>query len=206
MLDYPRNTYNDGCGSMVHVRDMAIRMGINYIAIPPHSQILNEAEQIANRLWACARIQQISTGALDCHFAYRMDFACYVKLRMATTAHCNWRTPYEILRGGEPSIAHLQPFWTEAFVQVPKTNRAKMKEWGQPHQRADVGHLIRCQGPWGSTAKVLLDRNRVVYSRNVTHGQSLTQRLLPLWTEARPNQSPIAMGLKRSSMDLQPWT
>ena len=38
LLDYPRSIYTDGCGSMVHVRDMAIKMGINYIAIPPHLQ------------------------------------------------------------------------------------------------------------------------------------------------------------------------
>ena len=117
-------------------------MGINYIAIPPHSQSLNEAERIADRLWACARIQMISTETDDKHFAYGMDMACYVKLRMATTAHRNWLTPYDILRGVKPSIAHLQPFFTKAFVQVPKSKRAKMKEWGQPHQRAEIGHLI----------------------------------------------------------------
>ena len=50
LLEYPRTVYTDGCGSM------AIKMGINYIAIPPHSQSLNEAERIADRLWACARI------------------------------------------------------------------------------------------------------------------------------------------------------
>ena len=136
---------------------MAISMGINYITIPPQSQSLNEAERIADRLWACARIQEISTEALDCHFAYRMDFACYVKLRMVTTAHRNWLTPYEILRGNQPSIAHLQPFWTQAFIQVPKVKRAKMKEWGQPHQRTAVGHLVGYQDLWGSTPKVLLD-------------------------------------------------
>jgi hypothetical protein len=43
-----------------------------------------------------------------------------------------------------------------------------MKEWGQSHQQAEVGHLIGYQDPWGSTARVLLDRNRVVHSRNVT--------------------------------------
>ena len=39
LLNYPHNIYTDGCGSMVHaiVCDMAIRMGINCIMIPPHS-------------------------------------------------------------------------------------------------------------------------------------------------------------------------
>ena len=86
---------------------------------------------------------------MDSLLAYTMDFACYmyVKLRMATTAHRSWLTPYETLRGGPPSIAHLQPFWTEAFVQVPKSRRAKMKEWGQPHQRAEIAHWL--SGPMG---------------------------------------------------------
>ena len=38
LLDYPRVIYTDGCGSMVHVRSMAVSIGIIYIAIPPHSQ------------------------------------------------------------------------------------------------------------------------------------------------------------------------
>ena len=132
----------------------------------------------------------ISTGAHDNHFG--MEMACYVKLRMATTAHRTWLTPYEILRGVKPSIAHLQPFFTKAYVQVPKTKRAKMKEWGQPHQRAEIGHLIGYQDLWGSTAKVLLDRNRVVHSRNVTYDSKSVTNPTPAPTEDRGEGQSIA--------------
>ena len=134
----------------------------------------------------------ISTGAYDNHFAYGMDMACYVKLRMVTTAHRNWLTPCGIHRGVKPSIAHLQPFFTKAYVQVPKTKHAKMKEWGQPHQRAEIGHLLGYQDLWGSTAKVLLDRNRVVHSRNVTYDSKSVTNPTPAPAEDRGEGQSIA--------------
>ena len=111
---------------------------------------------------------------------------------MATSAHRDWLTPYEILRGSQPSIAHLQPFWTKAFVQVPKTKRAKMKEWGQPNQRAEIGHLIGFQDLWGSTARVLLDRNRVVHSRNVTYDSKSVTNPTPAPTVDRGEDQSVA--------------
>ena len=58
---------------------------------------------------SCARIQMISTPALNQHFAYGMDMACYDKLQMDTTAHRNWLTPYEILRGVNSGQAQYRP-------------------------------------------------------------------------------------------------
>ena len=63
LLDYPRTIYTDGCGSMVHVKNMAIQMGINYIAIPPYDQSLNEAERIADRAFAAGRTHMVSANA-----------------------------------------------------------------------------------------------------------------------------------------------
>ena len=48
LLDYPRCCYTNGCGSMKHVEDNIIDLGINYNKIPPHSQSLNSAERIAD--------------------------------------------------------------------------------------------------------------------------------------------------------------
>ena len=111
---------------------------------------------------------------------------------MATTAYRNWRTPYEILRGSQPSIAHLRPFWTKAFVQVPKTKRAKKKKWGQPHQRTEIGHRIGYQDLWGSTARVLLDRNLVVHSRNVTYDSKSVTNPTPAPIRARGEGPSVA--------------
>ena len=115
-LDYNRTIYTDGCGSMQHVRSTAIRMGINHIFIPPHSQSLNEAERVADRAWAVARTHIANTGGLHSHMALAVDHACYMKLRMATTANRAWLTPYEILRGQAPSVSHCIPFFTRAYV------------------------------------------------------------------------------------------
>ena len=43
-LPYKCTVYSDGCGSMKHVKDSAIKMGIDYVKIPPRDQSLNEAE------------------------------------------------------------------------------------------------------------------------------------------------------------------
>ena len=41
-LQYHCRVYTDGCGSMNHVRDSAIRLGIDHQFIPPRQQSLNE--------------------------------------------------------------------------------------------------------------------------------------------------------------------
>ena len=138
----------------------------------------------------------ISTGATTSLFAYGMDFACYVALWMATTAHHNsyWLTPYEILRGSHTCNTHLQPFWTKAFVQVPKTKHAKMKEQGQPHQQAEISHFIGYQGLWGSTVRVLLDCISVVHSRNdiVTYDSKSVMNPTPAPTQDRGEGRSVA--------------
>ena len=131
LLGCPRDIYTDGCGSMAHVRNMAVGMGISCIGIPPHSQILNEAGRIADRLWSCARIFMISTGVVDSLFVYGMDFACYAKLRMATAAHRNSGAtglpPTRFSGEAHPvsltfkfSRSGLRPLFTCPSLNVPK--------------------------------------------------------------------------------------
>ena len=170
LLEYPRTIYTDGCGSMVHVCDTAVRIGINHISIPPREQSLNEAERIADRAWAAARVHIVSTDAQEDHFALAVSMVCYMKMRMATTASRNWLTPYQIIKGYQPSIAHCMPFFTQAQVKVPKEKRSWLKTKGLGHLRAEPGNLVGFQDMWGTTYKVLLDGNRMVCSRNVTFG------------------------------------
>ena len=54
-LPYKCTVYSDGCGSMKHVKDSTVKMGIDYVKIPPQDQSLNEAEKVCNFMWASAR-------------------------------------------------------------------------------------------------------------------------------------------------------
>ena len=110
VLDYPRMVYTDGCGSMKHLRTAATKCGINHTYIPAYTQSLNEAERIADRAFAAARVHLASTGAPPEHMIYALDHVCYMKLRMATSARRGWLTPYEIIKGKRPSISHCIPF------------------------------------------------------------------------------------------------
>ena len=57
--------------------------------IPPHEQSLNEAERIADRAWAIARTYIAQHQASNKLMALAVEYACYMKLRMATTASRN---------------------------------------------------------------------------------------------------------------------
>ena len=183
LLPYPRTVYRDGCGSMKHVENAAIDIGINCITIPPYEQSLNEAERIADRAFAAGRVHLASTDALPSHMAMAVDHVCYMKMRMATTAHRGWQTPYEIIKGHAPSISHCMPFFTKAFVTVPKDKRSKLAKKGLSHLRSEEGNLVGYQDLWGTTPKVLLDANRLVHSRNVTYDLTKYDREDP-----NPNQ------------------
>ena len=172
LLDYPRILYTDGCGSMRPVRDKAILMGINHHFIPPYDSSLNQAENICDRAWAAARTHIMDSDGLPSHMALAVDFSCYMKLRMATTASRSWLTPYEIIKGYAPNISHCVPFYTRAFVTVPKQKRVTLRKKGQENLRAEEGRLVGYQDLWGTTPKILLSENRIVHSRNVTYDLS----------------------------------
>ena len=170
LLDYPRILYTDGCGSMRPVRDKAILMGINHHFIPPYDSSLNQAENICDRAWAAARTHIMDSDGLPSHMALAVDFSCYMKLRMATTASRSWLTPYEIIKGYAPNISHCVPFYTRAFVTVPKQKRVTLRKKGQENLRAEEGRLVGYQDLWGTTPKILLSENRIVkYSGMAQH-------------------------------------
>ena len=122
-LDYPCRVLSDGCGSVVHVRTMANRMGIDHAFIPPHQQSLNEAEKVADQVWAAARAHVMHADAPDSVFALAVSWCMYVDLRTATTSTRGWMSPHEMLRGKPPSVTKLHRFWTKAFVTAPKSKR-----------------------------------------------------------------------------------
>jgi hypothetical protein len=70
---------------MAHVKTIATRMGIDHAYIPPHQQSLDEAEKVADQMWAAARAHVIQTQAPNAVFSLAVDFSMYVDARTATT-------------------------------------------------------------------------------------------------------------------------
>ena len=119
-------------------------------------------------MWAAARTHLLRTKAPNELMPYAVDYAMYVDLRMATTPSRKWVTPYEQIKGVPPSIDHIRPFYTKAYVTVPKHKRKALKKKGITISRAEVGRFLGFQDSFSTTFKVLLDGNRLVHSRNVT--------------------------------------
>jgi hypothetical protein len=167
-LGYSCRVLSDGCGSMAHVKTVASRMGIDHAYIPPHQQSLNEAEKVADQMWASARALVLHANAPTAVFAKAVDYAMYVDMRSATTDTREWKTPFEMLKGVAPSVAKLHRFYTKAFVTVPKAKRKAVAARGQVNVRGEEGRFVGFHDPFSSTYAVLLDGNRLVHSLNVT--------------------------------------
>ena len=200
-LPYHCRVYTDGCGSMVHVRDMAVSLGIDHQYIPPHQQSLNEAEKVCDSIFAEARTAMEHHNAPDHLFSLMVDYAMYTDIRTATTASRGWKTPYEMTRGTVPFIGKIHRPCTRCFVQVPKTKRKALASRGLHNLRAEPGRLVGFQGPYSSTYAVLLDKqhsrqtDRIVHSRNVSFNDA--DYVFPVSSPAPEEQhAPIGVELQ----------
>jgi hypothetical protein len=164
---------------MVHVRTMANRMGIDHAFIPPHQQSLNEAEKVADQMWAAARAHVMHADAPDSVFALAVSWSMYVDLRTATTSTRGWMTPHEMLRGKPPSVTKLHRFWTKAFVTAPKSKRKALAKQGLVNTRGEDGRFVGFHDPFSSTYAVLLDGNRLVHSLDVTFNDADFNQVSP---------------------------
>jgi hypothetical protein len=173
-LPYTCRVYSDGCGSMKHVEDTAVLMGIDHQYIPPHQQSLNEAEKVCDSIFAETRAAMVHHNVPYAWFSLMVDFAMYTDIRTATTASRGWMTPHEITRSVVPFIGNLHRPCTRCFVNVPKSKRKQLAAQGLSHFRAEPGRLVGFHGPYSATYAVMLDavrpgqRDRLVHSRNVS--------------------------------------
>jgi hypothetical protein len=102
-----------------------------------------------------------------------------VDLRMSPTSKIRVNTtPFELIHGAPPNVAHLVPFFTKSHVTVPKPKRQILKSKGISY-RAEPGRFLGFTHPYGKTSRVLLDEittevgtmkgNRLVDSISVVH-------------------------------------
>ena len=173
-LPYHCRVHTDGCGSMNHVRDTAVMLGIDHQFVPPHQQSLNEAEKVCDSIFADVRTVMEHHNAPSQYFSLMVDLAMYTDIRTATTKSREWRTPYEMSRGAVPFIGRIHRPFTRCFVQVPKSKRKKLAAQGLENLRAEPGRFVGFHGPYSSTYAVILDKqvpgqqDRLVHSRNVS--------------------------------------
>ena len=156
-LPYKCTVYSDGCGSMAHVAAAAIRMGIDHLNIPPHDHALNLAEYAQKQMWEIGRTILHKSKAPESLMCYAVSYAMYVDLRMSPTSRVRSNaTPYELIHGSPPNVAHLVPFFTKSYVTVPKPKRLMLKKRGISC-RAESGRFLGFTHPYGKTSRVLLD-------------------------------------------------
>jgi hypothetical protein len=168
-VPYQCRVYSDGCGSMNHARDTAILMGLDHAYTPPHQQSLNEAEKIADRVWADARALMEHSKAPDNLFGLAVQYVIYVDMRSATTESRSYKTPFEIARGLIPDVSRLHRFYTKCYVTVPKSKRRALAIKGLHRLRGEPGRFVGFQSVFSHTYAVMLDNPpRLVHSINVT--------------------------------------
>jgi hypothetical protein len=166
-LPYCCHIWTDGCGSMSHVAAAASSLGIDHAYTIPREPSLNEAEKVCNFMWAAARTHMAVSKAPDYLMAEAVSYSVYVDMRTATTASRDWKTPYELIKGFQPSLVKMHRWYTKAFVNVPKAKRSFLQQQGNI-DRAEPGRLIGYHSLYSTTYKVMLSKNRLVHSSNVT--------------------------------------
>ena len=85
-LPYHCRVYADGCGSINHVRDSAIQLGIDHQFVPPRQQSLNEAKKVCDSTFAEVQAVMEHHNVPSSVFSLMLDFSMYTDLRIATTA------------------------------------------------------------------------------------------------------------------------
>ena len=169
LMPYSCTIYTDNCGSMNHLKDAAIEMGINHCFTPPHEQSLNEAEKVVDQVESVARVLMTSTGAPSTLRSFAISYVMYVDLRMASAASKGGLTPYESIVGQKPRVDHMRPWFCKTYVTASPNRRKALRAQGQMNVRAEPGRFLGYADAYGSVAKVLLSDNRVVASINVIH-------------------------------------
>ena len=69
---------------------LLLKLALNMLTPPPHQASLNEAEKVANHIWASARAHMIYSQAPDMLFAKAVDFSIYNDFGTTTAASRGW--------------------------------------------------------------------------------------------------------------------
>ena len=211
-LPYKCTVCSDNCGSMVHVINTAVSMGLNYEPTPPWEPNLNPAEAAINQMYEVARTLLAAADCVDSRYLpHALDHACYVNSRMATTPSRGFKSPYELIKGEIPTNAHLQPFMAVGYANINKLKLQSMKAAHKkagavfnPQRVAQPGLLLGYHSFYSATYKLLLASGEIVHSRSVTVDASAPLGRLPASASPVQVETPIASVILASI--ISQWT
>jgi hypothetical protein len=194
--DYPCRVYTDGCGSMVYVKKVATRFGLDHAYTPPHMPNLNEAEKVCDRMWEGARAITLHSKSPDNLFGMAVDYVMYADFRAASTASRGWLTPYQAALGVVPDISKMHRWYTKCSVTVPKSKRKALAAKGLHNVRAESGRFVGFQSLCTTTYAVILDDDAIHVStvgssRRLVHSINVTFDDTDFTTNPGPDVMPI---------------
>jgi hypothetical protein len=168
-LPYKCTVYADNCGSMVHVMNTCISMGLNFQPLPPKDQSLNLAEKAIHIIFYAACCHLLESKRDPKYFPQAVDYACYSHLRTATTASRGFITPFEAISNEVPGVQHMRPFGVICYPVIDKSERAHNAGTTLLKQPATKGIFLCYQDIWNNVYKVIIDeaKGTAMCSRHV---------------------------------------
>ena len=162
----------DGCGSMKHLRDAALELGIDHFYLPPHSPRMNPVEQAVGRFKstvtavlqaACRTGSSINESFIQ----YAAEYVCYVHERVPhlRTKLGKAITPFEVNVGVEPRMDRLVPFGTPGYAFVPEEVR-RQRGWGKS-VRSEPVLMLGYLSMYSRVYKCLTAHGTIIHSEKV---------------------------------------
>ena len=162
----------DGCGSMKHLREAALELGIDHFYIPPHCPRMNPAEQAIGRFKstvtavlqaACRNGSAINESFIQ----YAAEYVCYVHERVPhlRTKLGKAITPFEVNVGAEPRMDRLVPFGTPGYAFVPEEVR-RQRGWGKS-VRSEPVLMLGYMSMYSRVYKCLTAHGTIIHSEKV---------------------------------------
>ena len=170
---YKTTVISDGCGSMVHLKNAAIQLGIGTWDIPPYSPACNPAEQAISRfkstvmavlLGAC-----VQNGPIDSSFVNEAaKYVTWVHERFGRIHQGigeAYVTPFELNLGRKPRLEGHVAFGTPGYAFVPPEVR-KRRKWGKS-VRSEPVLMLGYQNIYSRVYRCLTERGTIIHSQQV---------------------------------------
>jgi hypothetical protein len=134
--------HTDGeCGFGNDLSDLCIQLEIMLETTPPDYSEQNGLIESHNRVVTLrARAIRIEAN-LPKNLANEMYKSAVYILNRTPTEALQWKTPYEVVWGRQPLVAHMHPIGSRAYAH----NR-NLKTADKTESRALIGHLVEYQG------------------------------------------------------------
>ena len=156
-LDHVCTIFCDGEGVMANLKAREIELGVKVEHIPPYTPALNPAEraiQTLSRGAACMLIDGETNGLdeRDLNLAFAAKAHCH--LRTASGPHRGNKTPFELIKGNQPSIIHVRQFGSTCFVNLRGRDYRRSLKGSNgkilAHHNAEVGVFLGYYSLWGT--------------------------------------------------------